>query len=184
MKTRRDMLRTALGLTGLGLTLAACAGNKSEDLPKVVTLRDPSARIGNVAYVRSVTGLAIPGEAWSWWEGADGRYRRGHIPVPGAVLVFRRQPKLPEGHLAIVTQLRNEREIRVSHADWGSTWATRGRITGNVPVLDVSPGNDWTQLRVWYAPTGTFERVYEAYGFVYGGTAPAEPQRQIPGVEI
>lgn len=186
MKTRREFLLSGLGLTVLGLAVGGCAGGEKKSASPIVTLSDASARIGNAEYVRSVTGMAIPGEAWSWWEGSNGRYPRGSIPAPGAVLVFRQQQKLPAGHLAVVTKVLGPREIRISHADWASTWATRGRITGNVPVLDVSPHNDWTQLRLWYGARGTVQRVYEAYGFVYGGTAPAAPllPPRDTGVEI
>jgi hypothetical protein len=102
------------------------------------------------------------------------------------VLVFRQQQNLPVGHLAIVTKVLSSREVRISHADWASTWATRGRITGNVPVLDVSRTNDWTQVRLWYANSGTVDRVYDTYGFVYNGAKPADqplPPKE-PGVEI
>lgn len=186
MSTRREFLLSGLGLAIAGLHLGGCSGSEEAGDSPIVTLRDSSARIGDVAYARSVTGMAIPGEAWSWWDGSNGRYPRGNVPVTGAVLVFRQQQKLPAGHLAVVTKVLSEREIRISHADWASTWATRGRITGNVPVLDVSPGNDWTKLRLWYGNSGTVDRVYEAYGFVYGGNRPVVPPlpERDPGVEI
>ncbi|HEY7687059.1 MAG TPA: CHAP domain-containing protein [Dongiaceae bacterium] len=185
MKARREFLLSGLALAAAGTLLGGCAGDEQAAKSPVVTLSDGSARIDNVAYARSVTGISIPGEAWNWWDGSTGRYARGNIPVPGAVLVFRQQQKLPAGHLAVVTKVLNPREIRISHADWASTWATRGRITGNVPVLDVSPANDWTRLRIWYGMSGTVERVYQSYGFVYGGNAPAAPPpEKAPGVEI
>ena len=186
MKTRREFLHSGIGLAAAGFALGGCAGETAEPSSPVVTLSDASARIDDVTYVKSVTGMAIPGEAWSWWDGSNGRYERGHRPMPSAVLVFRRQQNLPVGHLAIVTKVLSSREVRISHADWASTWATRGRITGNVPVLDVSHTNDWTQVRLWYANSGTVDRVYDTYGFVYGGAKPPDqplPQKE-PGVEI
>jgi hypothetical protein len=187
MKTRREFLHSGIGLAAAGLALGGCAGGNAEPKSPVVTLSDASARIDDVAYVKSVTGIAIPGEAWSWWDGSNGRYARGHRPLPSAVLVFRQQQKLPAGHLAIVTRLLSPRELRISHADWASTWATRGRITGNVPVLDVSRANDWTRVRLWYASSGTVDSVYDTYGFVYGGPPPADEPPVPPkesGVEI
>jgi hypothetical protein len=185
MKTRREFLYSGIGLAAAGFALGGCAGETAESRSPVVTLSDASARIDDVAYVKSVTGMAIPGEAWSWWDGSNGRYARGHSPVPSAVLVFCQQQNLPAGHLAIVTKVLSSREVRISHADWASTWATRGRITGNVPVLDVSRANDWTQVRLWYSNSGTVDEVYDAYGFVYGGARPADqPPPKAPGVEI
>jgi hypothetical protein len=185
MSTRREFLWYGLGLLAAGLSLGGCAGEAPEAKSPVVTIKDPSARIGDVAYARSVTGIAIPGEAWSWWDGANGRYPRGNVATPGAVLVFRQQQSLPSGHLAVVTKVIGPREIRVSHADWASTWATRGRITGNVPVLDISHYNDWTKVRLWYGARGTVDRVYRSYGFVYRGNRPTAPvPPKDPGVEI
>ena len=186
MKTRREFLHNSFGLAAAGFALGGCADETAAPSSPVVTLSGASARIDDVAYVKSVTGIAIPGEAWSWWDGSNGRYARGHRPVPSAVLVFRRQQNLPAGHLAIVTKVLSSREVRISHADWASTWATRGRITGNVPVLDVSRTNDWTQVRLWYADGGTVDHVYDAYGFVYGGARPVDepPPPKNPGVEI
>jgi len=185
MKTRREFLHSSFGLAAAGLALGGCAGETPEPRSPVVTLSDESARIDDVAYVKSVTGMAIPGQAWSWWDGSNGRYPRGHSPVPSAVLVFRQQQNLPAGHLAIVTKVLSSREVRISHADWASTWATRGRITGNVPVLDVSRANDWTKVRLWYANSGTVDQVYGTYGFVYGNAQPADqPPPKAPSVEI
>lgn len=186
MKTRRELLCGGLGLAAAGFALGGCAGESSETRSPVVTLSGASARIDDVAYVKSVTGIAIPGEAWTWWDGSNGRYARGHRPMQTAVLVFRQQQNLPAGHLAIVTKVLSSREVRISHADWASTWATRGRITGNVPVLDVSRANDWTQVRLWYGDHGTVDNVYDTYGFVYGGAEPPDqpPPAKNPGVEI
>src|SRR5262245_10414373 len=185
MATRREFLLHGLGLMAAGPLVGGCADKALEAKSPVVTIKANSARIGDVAYARSVTGIAISGEAWNWWDGANGRYPRGNVAAPGAVLVFQRQQSLPTGHLAVVTKVVGTREIRVSHADWTSTWATRGRITGNVPVLDISQDNDWTTLRLWYAARGTVDRIYRAYGFVYRGDRPSAP---VPpkdlGVEI
>ncbi|MGZ8407788.1 MAG: CHAP domain-containing protein, partial [Caulobacteraceae bacterium] len=43
-----------------------------------------------------------------------------------------------------------------------------GQIEKNVTVVDVSPGGDWTQVKVWYDPLrdlGT--TVYPTHGFIY-----------------
>ncbi len=62
----------------------------------------------------------------------------------------------------------NGREIVVDHANWASRRGERGRVDLSVRVLDVSPANDWSQVRVWHAPADSFgQRIYPAYGFIY-----------------
>jgi surface antigen len=61
--------------------------------------------------------------------------------------------------------------IRVTHANWGGS---RGKVEENVTVVDVSNGNDWTAVKVWYNPIhdlGT--TVYPPHGFIY--QRPAQP---------
>jgi hypothetical protein len=56
----------------------------------------------------------------------------------------------------------SERQILVTHANW-----VRDRLTADQPVVDVSPGNDWSLVRVWWPPTGQFGVTsYPAYGFL------------------
>ena len=41
------------------------------------------------------------------------------------------------------------------------------RVEHDQPVVDVSPCNDWTQVRVWYEPAHALGRtVYPTYGFI------------------
>jgi hypothetical protein len=90
--------------------------------------------------------------------------------VPGAALVFRRSARLPFGHVSVVTRVLSPREILVTHANW-----VHHRITRDEPVIDVSPRNDWTEVRVWWAPAGQMGGgVYPAYGFILprGGAGP------------
>jgi hypothetical protein len=55
------------------------------------------------------------------------------------------------------------RSIIIDHANWLAS----GEITVNVPVVDVSPKNDWSQVRVWHIPTQTWgRRVYSVQGFI------------------
>lgn len=115
-----------------------------------------------VPYAENVTGIVLPGDAYAWWAEAAGRYVRTHRPVPGAVLVFRATRALPLGHVAVVTAVLSGREILVEHANW-----LPSRITRNQPVVDVSPANDWTRVRVWYPPIGAFgTSVYRTFGFI------------------
>jgi surface antigen len=124
-----------------------------------------------VPYARSVTGLPLGGDAWAWWDDARGRHVESDVPVPGAVLVFRRTNRLPSGHLAVVSAVLSDRRVLVTQANW-----LRYRITSNQPVQDVSPGNDWTAVRVWWPPVhGWGMTIYPTDGFILGtpATGPA-----------
>lgn len=128
--------------------------------PRIVK---PRRRLQCVPYAREQSGIAIRGHAWTWWDKAARRYERSDRPEIGSVLVFKRTGRNRYGHLAVVTQIRGEREIVVSHANW----LNRGQIHIDTPVYDVSKGNDWSQVRVWYTPGSVIGRsVYPAYGFV------------------
>jgi len=82
--------------------------------------------------------------------------------VPGGVLVFRRSGRLPSGHVSVVGDLVAAREIRVTQANW-----VHRRITRDEPVIDVSPGNDWSQVRVWWEPSRSLgSSTYATYGFI------------------
>jgi len=125
----------------------------------------PKGPLQCVPYARLASGLPIRGDAWTWWSAADGRYARGKEPRPGAVLVFMKTRRLPLGHLSVVSRVVHRREILVTHANWGAGSETRGRVASNVRVIDISPANDWSELRVWNG--GSFGRIYPAQGFIY-----------------
>jgi len=150
--------------------LAACA---SEPPTTVVGSNGQTALlqtpISCVPYARAVSGIDIRGDAWTWWGQAEGRFLRGPLPRPGAVLVFSRTKRLPNGHVSVVTRVVGAREILVTHANWGSTRATRGRVTRDVRILDISPGNDWSRIRVWNLEIDDFGLPYAAQGFIYPG---------------
>lgn len=127
----------------------------------------PSGPLSCVPYARLVSGIQIFGDAWTWWDGAAGRYPRGHVPRPGAALVMRRTRSMTRGHVSVVTAVLGPREILVTHANWGNGNGIRGQVTAGVRVVDASPLNDWTAVRVWYEPAGAFGSIYAAYGFIY-----------------
>ncbi|HEX5318769.1 MAG TPA: CHAP domain-containing protein [Stellaceae bacterium] len=121
-----------------------------------------------VAYVREVTGIHVSGNAGSWWHHAEGRYRRGHEPAVGAVLVFKPHGRMRLGHVAVVSRVVNRHEILVDHANW-----VRGRISKAMPVIDTSPENDWSSVKVARESAGSGARENPTYGFIYpsrGGT--------------
>ena len=118
-----------------------------------------------VTFARMFSGIQIFGDAWTWWESATGKYAKGSTPETGAVLVFRPNGKMTRGHVAVISQVLTDRVVQVTHANWGGS---RGRVEENVTLVDVSPNGDWSQVRVWHAPSGTLGvTTYPTYGFIY-----------------
>lgn len=125
-----------------------------------------------VPYARAVSGVGIRGDAVTWWRQAEGRYLRGRLPAAGAVLVTEGYRNTRRGHVAVVTRVLGPRKIVVTHANW----LNDQRIHIDEPVMDVSPNNDWSQVRVWYTPGQRWgARTYKVRGFIYpdGVTPPA-----------
>jgi len=159
----------AAALSGL-LALGGCGDGHS--VASGVTARahgyEGTARFTScVPFAREVSGISLGGDAWQWWDAAAGIYARDDHPQVGSLLVLRRTSRLRDGHLSVVTQVVSSREIRVDHANWAS-----GRLKGLVaraqPVIDVSPNNDWTAVRVWYPPAGVVgSTVFPSYGFIH-----------------
>ena len=138
------------------LALSAC-GSTSRMAPT-----STAATLECVPFARAATGIQLYGDAHTWWDQAPGHYERSQSPVPGGVLVFRRTARLNSGHVSVVRRVVSDREITVSQANW-----VHRRITRDEPVLDVSPGNDWTAVRVWWAPSGSLgASTYPTYGFI------------------
>ncbi|MGH6717979.1 MAG: CHAP domain-containing protein [Alphaproteobacteria bacterium] len=151
-------------LVALLLMLAACAGPWPRDPALSPPSLAPSSLVAPlecVPYARARSGIALRGDAWTWWAGAEGRYARSSLPREGAVLVFRRTATLPRGHVAVVTAVGADGWVHVAHANW-----IPGRVTADVAVIDVSPARDWSRVRVFNAATGSFGRVYETDGFI------------------
>lgn len=118
-----------------------------------------------VPYAREVSGINIRGDAWTWWGQAEGRFRTGQRPAVGSVLVFQRHGRMTRGHVAVVTQVLNDRLIRVTHANWGGS---RGRVEEDVVIVDASDAGDWSQVKVWHEPSNDLGiTVYPVYGFIY-----------------
>lgn len=131
-------------------------------------------------YAREISGIQLFGRAADWWVQAQGRYDRGNAPRVGSVLSFKSVGKMPAGHVAMVTEVVSERVIRITHANWSPINGRRGQVEQNVEVRDVSPGNDWTQVRVWYAPIGDVgTSSYPTNGFIYAQA----PKLQLASVQ-
>jgi surface antigen len=101
-------------------------------------------------YAREISGIQLFGRAADWWDQAQGRYVRGNEPRVGAVLAFSASRSMPAGHVAMVSKVVGAREVLLTHANW----SYRGGIERNVRAVDISPNNDWSEVKVWYAPIG------------------------------
>lgn len=169
----------ALCLGLLAAVLAACASTPAPisagdyarpsaslpdfqgDEPRVA---DYSARLQCVPFARQASGVQLFGDANTWWRQAAGRYPRSNSPAFGSVFVIQGYNNPGRGHVAVVTHIDSSRLIRVDHANW----LNEGEISVGVPILDVSPNNDWTEIRVWHIPGGHWGgRVYRAEGFIH-----------------
>ena len=167
---------------GLCLVAAACASAPPSSLQDQggaldgVRVELPTQPLECVPYARVRSGIAIYGDAWTWWDQAAGHYPRTHAPAVGAVLVFSRDGGPPGGHVAVVRAVTTEREIRVDHANW----LGRDRVFLNDPVRDVSAANDWSRVRVWNPDTkGWGIHDYPITGFILPG--PARVALETPG---
>ena len=115
-----------------------------------------------VAFVREETGVQLDGNARNWWGEADGLYARGNAPEQGSVLSFRGSRRMRLGHVAVVSKVVGSREIEIDQAHWASRGISRG-----VSVIDVSPDNDWTAVRVALREDGKYGSTYATNGFIY-----------------
>lgn len=117
-----------------------------------------------VPYARTTSGIQIYGDAHTWWGQAKDRYATGRAPRVGAVMAIRPFNNSKLGHVATVSRIVDSRTILLSHANWSSP----GQIERNVTALDVSPENDWSQVRIWYAPShGLGTTHWPVAGFIY-----------------
>ncbi len=159
--------------------LAACAstpapisaggyGRPSERLPDFdgegARVTDYAANLQCVQFARETSGVEIFGNANTWWSQAAGRYPRSNVPAFGSVFVLHGYNTTARGHVAVVTHIDSARVIRVDQANW----LNGGEISRGVPMMDVSPNNDWTEVRVWHIPGGHWgARIYRADGFIH-----------------
>ena len=135
-------------------------------------VRYVSAALQCVPFARAESGIALKGNAANWWDAAAGVYARGFRPEAGAVLNFRATGGMRLGHVAVVTNVLGPREIEIDHANWTRYGASHGNVSLAMRVLDVSPANNWTAVRVELGHTGGFGAVYPTYGFIYGRPDP------------
>ena len=158
----RAFLRSAAALAALLTASAASAGSLLDYVGQCVP------------FARAASGVQIYGDAWTWWDQADGRYDRGSRPRVGAVIVFPKSERLRLGHVAVVSRIVEKRVLMLTHANWSRLNGKRGHAEQDVTIFDVSPGNDWSQVKVWFRDTeGLGGTVYPVAGFIYGAKPPA-----------
>ena len=128
-----------------------------------------------VPYAREVSGIQIFGDALTWWDQAEGRYARGNRPMVGAVMSFRPHGAMTLGHVAMVSRIIDDRTVLLRHANWSPIDGRRGQVETDVRAVDVSPDNDWSEVRVWYAPIGDLGTTHwPVNGFIYRHKPPRE----------
>jgi surface antigen len=125
-----------------------------------------------VPYARTVSGIQLRGDAHTWWDQAAGRYQRGFTPRVGAVMAFKPHGPMVLGHVAAVSRIIDSRRVLLRHANWSPLGGERGQVEDNVLAMDVSPGNDWSEVRVWYQPLGGLGTTHwPIAGFIYNNAA-------------
>ena len=163
----QDVARLALDASAVAATPARPDVSPADLLPSV---ERPLKRLYCVQYARLRSGLAIFGDAKSWWTRAKDLYDRFTQPAVDAVMVFSGSRRIRRGHVAVVIAIVSPREIIVDHANWQN----HGEIDHNMPVLDVSTTNDWSRVRVWDVNTSQWgARTYRISGFIGHDTSPA-----------
>lgn len=136
-----------------------------------------------VPYARQVSGIQIYGDAWTWWDQAEGLYAKGTRPKVGAVMSFRPYGNMRLGHVAAVSRVIDSRTVLLRHANWSLIDGRRGQIEDNVRAVDVSPNNDWSEVRVWFAPLqGLGTTHWPLNGFIYPEKVkPGKSRPPVPG---
>lgn len=133
-----------------------------------------------VPYARKISGVNIRGDAWTWWNQAEGRYARGSRPRVGAVMAFRPYGKMQLGHVAAVSRIIDSRTVLLKHANWSPINGRRGQVEDDVMAVDSSPGNDWSEVRVWFDPIqGLGSTRWPLAGFIYNRPA-GKSQHMLP----
>lgn len=159
----------------LAMTLAGCAGSSGTldyaamppEHGRAQVLAGNGRTMNCVPFAREHSTVKIFGDAVTWWDRAAGHYLRGEVPETGSVMVLHGYAGPKHGHVAVVREVVNSREIRVDHANW----LNDGAVYLNDPVADVSARNDWSQVRVWNIPNNAWgSRIYPVRGFIGPGT--------------
>jgi len=156
----------------LALGLADCASDErafvsgDEAVVGDAHVEQPSHPIQCVPYARTRSGVALYGDAGTWWTQAEGSYLRSEKPTLGSVMVLTGYAGPGRAHVAVVNRMVSDREITVDHANW----LDDGAIYRDDPVMDVSPENDWSEVRVYNIKVHAWGvRTYLVQGFIGPG---------------
>lgn len=167
------MYRAALGVALAAALTSPALARSTIDTDHGAGGGSASGYLQCVPYARGLTGIRIHGDAHTWWNKAEGRYARGSRPKVGAVMAIQPHGNSRLGHVAAVSEIVDDRTVLISHANWSAP----GAIENNVKAVDVSPANDWSEVRVWYGPSQALgANRWPVYGFIYK-EAPERIQR-------
>ena len=156
-------------LLALPLALAAAGPVRACPVPPAgLSLAALPMALQCVPYARAASGIQIFGDAHTWWGQAKGHYARGFAPKVGAVMAFHPHGKMVLGHVAYVSRIVDTRTVLLRHANWSPINGKTGQIERDVRAVDVSPNNDWSKVRVWFAPLhGLGGTAWPVEGFIY-----------------
>ena len=118
-----------------------------------------------VPFARRASGIQIRGNAHTWWRQAASD-KRSETPKPGAVMVLSKTNRLRLGHVAVVKEIVHEREINVTHTNWGWNRNTRLMVYDSMRVKDVSDAGDWSKAVFWNPHGRHFGSAYQVSGFI------------------
>lgn len=168
--------RTTLFIATLGLTVSATAVARTASDGFSPTIRSGGSELPPylqcVPYARERSGIQIYGDAHTWWGQAASRFDRGDKPKVGAVMAFAPSGNMLLGHVAVVSKIIDNRTLLIDHANWSPINGRRGQVELGVRAVDVSPRNDWSEVKVWYAPSQNIGgNAYPVHGFIYAGKA-------------
>lgn len=156
------------GLAGLLMSAPGAPATAHHSQPRPANTASSPKNLQCVPYARHLSGIAIYGNAHTWWGQAAGRYHRGSRPRNGSVMVFRPHRGMRLGHVAYVREVIDSRVVLIDHSNWSRINGRRGQIENRVPVYDVSPNNDWSKVRVWYHSVQGLGRTHwPLHGFIY-----------------
>jgi len=161
-----------MGAAGLALAFSSAAkadaAGDFEPRTGAAVSRELAPYLQCVPYARERSGVKIYGDALTWWDQAAGRYKRGSRPKAGAVMAFRPSGAMTLGHVAAVAKVIDSRTVLLDHANWSPIDGRRGQIERGVKAIDVSPANDWSEVRVWYDPLQALgTTAWPVAGFIY-----------------
>lgn len=148
--------------------LAGCATAPDNNFPRAMpkqgaVMTVPGKPISCVPYARAHSAIDIRGDAYTWWDKAQGHFRRSAAPSPGSVIVLAGYAGSKRAHVAVVRRVVSAREIRVDHANW----LNNGAVFLDDPIADISSANDWSQVLVWNIETNSWgTHAYKVQGFI------------------